>query len=213
MHQFLMAVTDLTHCSYFYLFEPQMMGQEHISYINKYDSLSIAFLCDPNNSSLETALAMAEGSPTTFQSESDLLAHVKDIDLLVIASPNFMHTPQLLRWGQHDITILCEKPAAISEKQVAALKAAQPNLKANIWIAMEYRFMPAINKLVQLLPHVGPIKKVAIRENRYPFLTKIEEWNKDIDKSGDTLVEKCCHFFDLFRLITAKEMTSCVSKG
>lgn len=189
-----------------------MMGQEHISYINKYDSLSIAFLCDPNIESLETALAMAEGSPATFQSETDLLAHVQSIDLLVIASPNFMHTPQLLRWGQHDITILCEKPAAISEKQVAALKAAQPNLKAKIWVAMEYRFMPAINKLVQLLPHVGPIKKVAIRENRYPFLTKIEEWNKDVDKSGDTLVEKCCHFFDLFRLITAKEMTSCVSK-
>eukprot|EP00984_Skeletonema_dohrnii_P005713 scaffold2015_cov125-Skeletonema_dohrnii-CCMP3373.AAC.9 len=188
------------------------MGQEHISYINKYDTLSIAYLCDPNKSSLETALAMAEGSPATFEKESELLDQVNEIDLLVIASPNFMHTPQLLRWGQHHITILCEKPAAISEKQVNALKAAQAHLKANIWIAMEYRFMPAINKLVQMLPHIGPIKKVAIRENRYPFLTKIEEWNKDVDKSGDTLVEKCCHFFDLFRLITAKEMASCVSK-
>ena len=56
------------------------------------------------------------------------------------------------------------------------------------------------------------IKKVTIRENRYPFLSKIEEWNKDVNKSGDTLVEKCCHFFDLFRLITGQEMDSCVSK-
>ena len=47
---------------------------------------------------------------------------------------------------------------------------------------------------------------------RYPFLTKIEEWNKDPKKTGDTLVEKCCHFFDLFRLITQQEMNSCVSK-
>ena len=192
-----------------------MMGQEHISYINKYDSLSIDFLCDPNKSSLDTAFAMVKGqkTPATFENENELLEHVNDIDLLVIASPNFMHTPQILRWGQHSITILCEKPAAISEKQVAALKAAQSSLKANIWIAMEYRFMPAINKLVQLLPNIGQIKKVAIRENRYPFLTKIEEWNKDVEKSGDTLVEKCCHFFDLFRLITSKEMKSCVSKG
>lgn len=198
--------SDLSH--------PKMMGQEHISYINKYDSLSIDFLCDPNNSSLDTALAMVEGqTPTAFESENELLEHVNDIDLLVIASPNFMHTPQILRWGQHSITILCEKPAAISEKQVAALKAAQSSLKANIWIAMEYRFMPAINKLLQLLPIIGQIKKVAIRENRYPFLTKIEEWNKDVEKSGDTPVEKCCHFFDLFRLITSKEMKSCVSKG
>ena len=189
------------------------MGQEHISYITTYNSLSIAFLVDPNKESLGTALAMTEGSPVTFQNEQDLLDHVNEFDLLVIASPNYMHTPQLLRWGKHNITILCEKPAAISEKQVAALQAAQPNLKANIWIAMEYRFMPAINKLVQLLEKIGPIKKVAIRENRYPFLTKVEEWNKDIDKSGDTLVEKCCHFFDLFRLITSKEMKSSISKG
>ena len=118
---------------------------------------------------------------------------------------------QLLRWGQHNITILCEKPVAVSEKQVAALKAAK--LKANIWVAMEYRFIPAINKLIQLLPEVGEIKKVTIRENRYPFLSKIEEWNKDVQKSGDTLVEKCCHFFDLFRLISGQEMDSCVSKG
>ncbi len=152
------------------------MGQEHISYINKYDSLSIDFLCDPNNSSLDTALAMVEGgqTPATFQNENEILEHVNDIDLLVIASPNFMHTPQILRWGQHSITILCEKPAAISEKQVAALKAAQSSLKANIWIAMEYRFMPAINKLVQLLPNIGQIKKVAIRENRYPFLQRLK---------------------------------------
>jgi len=189
------------------------MGQEHISYINKYGSLSLDFLCDPNSSSLEAALAIAEGSPETFLSENELYDRVNSIDLLVIASPNFMHTPQMLRWGQHKITILCEKPVAINEKQVAALKAAQPSLNANIWVAFEYRFMPAVNKLVQLLPFIGQIKKVSIRENRYPFLTKVEEWNKDVEKSGDTLIEKCCHFFDLFRLITSKEMKSCVSKG
>lgn len=195
-----------------------MMGQEHISYINKYSNLQIKFLCDPNKSSADTALSMVDtengedtsNAPLVFHEEKELLERINQIDLLVIASPNYMHTPQLLRWGQYDITILVEKPVAVSEKQVAALKAAK--LKAKVWVAMEYRFIPAINKLIQLLPEVGPIKKVTIRENRYPFLSKIEEWNKDVTKSGDTLVEKCCHFFDLFRLITGQEMDSCVSK-
>jgi len=149
-------------------------------------------------------------TPIVFRDEEQLLVHVDDIDLLVIASPNHMHTPQLIRWGRYDIAILVEKPVAINEEQIASLKAA--NLRARIWVAMEYRFIPAINKLLQHLPDVGPIKKVTIRENRYPFLSKIEEWNKDVNKSGDTLVEKCCHFFDLFRLITGQEMDSCVSK-
>jgi len=195
-----------------------MMGQEHISYIQKYPNLAIKFLCDPTKSSTDTAMAMIKGgakddnlkTPTIFRDEEQLLVHVDEIDLLVIASPNYMHTPQLIRWGRHDIAILVEKPVAINEEQIANLKAA--NLRAKIWVAMEYRFIPAINKLLQLLPDVGPIKKVTIRENRYPFLSKIEEWNKDVNKSGDTLVEKCCHFFDLFRLITGQEMDSCVSK-
>lgn len=89
-------------------------------------------------------------TPCILNDEKDLLQRVNDIDLLVIASPNYWHTPQLLRWCQHDITILCEKPVAISEKQVSALKAMLPNCKARVWIAMEYRFIPAINKLIQV---------------------------------------------------------------
>jgi predicted dehydrogenase len=33
-----------------------------------------------------------------------------------------------------------------------------------------------------------------------------------VDKSGDTLVEKCCHFFDLFRLITQQEVRTSTAK-
>jgi predicted dehydrogenase len=144
-----------------------MMGQEHVSYILKYqDSLSLDFLCDPNRSSIDNALAIINNSssdaanPRILMDEKELLQHIDEIDLLVIASPNFMHTPQLLRWSQYDITILVEKPVAISEKQVAALKAAcLPGCKANIWVAMEYRFIPAINKLIQ--------KPVISKKSRY----------------------------------------------
>lgn len=67
-------------------------------------------------------------------------------------------TPQLLRWAKHNICILVEKPVAISEKQALALKNASGSFKANIWVAMEYRYIPAIQKLYQLLPHIGRIK-------------------------------------------------------
>jgi len=75
---------------------------------------------------------------------------------------------------------LVEKPIAISASQVAALQAAKQSgalLTNNIWVAMEYRYIPAIQKLIQLVPDVvGPIKCITIRENRFPFLTKVGEW-------------------------------------
>lgn len=194
------------------------MGQEHISYIMGYTrDVRIDFLCDPFEPSLEKAQKIMKDfqcdplspimEPTIFTDEALLLEQADHIDLLVIASPNYLHTPSLLKWGTHDITILCEKPVAVSQEQHDELLEAskRADWKARIWVAMEYRYIPAIAKLVSLLPEIGDIKMVTIRENRYPFLHKIGRWNRDRLKTGDTLVEKCCHFFDLFRLITRQE--------
>jgi predicted dehydrogenase len=188
------------------------MGQEHISYILGYSSqIQIDYLCDPVEESLERAKkVMAEFSgdplvensePIVLSDEQDLLSHVDSIDLLVIASPNFLHTPSLLKWGQYDLTILVEKPLCVSREQHDELRAlaSSDNWKARVWVAMEYRYIPAIAKLLSLLPQIGDLKMVTIRENRYPFLHKVGKWNRDRGKTGDTLVEKCCHFFDLFR--------------
>jgi len=195
-----------------------MMGQEHVSYIMGYASqIRIDFLCDPFEDSLKKAteiMAKFRGDPLIeildpclLTDERDLLEHVDDIDLLVIASPNYLHTPSLLRWGVYDLTILVEKPVAVSRQQHDQLRAlsSSPEWKARLWVAMEYRYIPAIAKLLALTPEIGDLKMVTIRENRYPFLHKIGKWNRDRAKTGDTLVEKCCHFFDLFRLIAKKE--------
>jgi len=196
-----------------------MMGQEHISYIMGYSrDVRIDFLCDPFLPSLDKAQKIMKeyqvdplatvNEPTIFTDEEDLLQVANQIDLLVIASPNYMHTPTLIKWGRHDLTILCEKPVAVSQEQHDELRVASehPDWKARLWVAMEYRYIPAIAKLMSLLPEIGELKMVTIRENRYPFLHKIGEWNRDRTKTGDTLVEKCCHFFDLFRLITGQEV-------
>lgn len=192
-----------------------MMGQEHISYISGFNDLRVDYLCDPFEPSLDKAVITLEqfsvnsSLPTLLRDESDLLSHANDIDLLVISSPNYLHTESLAKWGKYNLTILVEKPVAVSQKQHDYLEAlaTEADFVARIWVAMEYRYIPAIAKLISLLPTIGEIKMCTIRENRYPFLRKIGSWNRDPAKTGDTLVEKCVHFFDLFRLITGKEMS------
>jgi myo-inositol 2-dehydrogenase/D-chiro-inositol 1-dehydrogenase len=49
----------------------------------------------------------------------------------------------------------------------------------------------------------GGIRMLTIREHRFPFLPKVGDWNRFNRNTGGTLVEKCCHFFDLMRLILA----------
>lgn len=67
------------------------------------------------------------------------------------------------------------------------------------WTGLEYRYIPAVARLIREVDSgfVGDVRMVTIREHRFPFLRKVGLWNRDKTKSGDTLVEKCCHFFDL----------------
>ena len=53
---------------------------------------------------------------------------------------------------------------------------------------------------------IGELKMLSIREHRFPFLVKVNDWNRFAKNTGGTLVEKCCHFFDLMRLIVQSEV-------
>ncbi|MEJ0049539.1 MAG: Gfo/Idh/MocA family oxidoreductase [Rhodospirillales bacterium] len=44
-----------------------------------------------------------------------------------------------------------------------------------------------------------------MHEHRFPFLPKVGDWNRFSSNTGGTMVEKCCHFFDLMRYIIAAE--------
>jgi Oxidoreductase family, NAD-binding Rossmann fold len=193
-----------------------MMGQEHCSYIMGYsqrNNLRIDYLCDTHIPSINKCLSvmkeftatdgmMIMKQPTIVLTEDELYDnYLSQIDLLVVATPNYLHTNILLRWGVHQhLTILVEKPVCVSYDQhtqltnVLSLSSSNDNIPntihANVWVAMEYRFIPAISKLIQLLPTIGDIKMITIRENRYPFLHKVNSWNRYSTKTGDTLVEK-----------------------
>ena len=54
---------------------------------------------------------------------------------------------------------------------------------------------------------------LSIREHRFPFLTKVNNWNRFNRNTGGTLVEKCCHFFDLMRYILRDEPVRIYASG
>ncbi len=54
---------------------------------------------------------------------------------------------------------------------------------------------------------------ITIREHRFPFLPKVGDWNRFSANTGGTMVEKCCHFFDLMRLIVGSEAVRVYCSG
>ncbi len=62
--------------------------------------------------------------------------------------------------------------------------------------------MPPVRRLLTELTRgtAGVPRLMSVREHRFPFLEKVGDWNRFNARAGGTLVEKCCHIWDLMRL-------------
>lgn len=178
-----------------------MMGEEHIRFVNLLDGARVTHVYDPIPERAAIAAKLAGGAKI-----NDSLAEIvtaKGVDALIIASPNYLHADQLSQIAAlRTLPILCEKPLYVDPSQEPAIRALQASYAAPIWVAMEYRYMPPVAAFKERLQAVtGGVDMLSLREHRYPFLEKVGDWNRFNKNTGGTLVEKCCHFFDLMRYL------------
>ena len=182
-----------------------MMGHEHIQNINLLEHGRVSVVYDPVPHLAEAAATLAEDAHVA-GSLAELLAH-EALDAVVIVSPNYLHVDQLDEIVRtRPLPILCEKPLYTKPEDAARIDAVFEGYPHPVWVAMEYRYMPPVAALIaQAEQATGGIAMLTIREHRFPFLPKIGDWNRFNAKTGGTFVEKCCHFFDLMRLILQAE--------
>ena len=117
--------------------------------------------------------------------------------------------------GISPLPVLMEKPLYTAPADAARVATLARDYAAPIWVAMEYRYMPPVQRLLMALEQgaVGTPRMIAIREHRFPFLPKVDDWNRFNARTGGTLVEKCCHFFDLMRHILQDEPVRIFASG
>ncbi len=182
-----------------------MMGREHLRNIALLPDARAAAIYEPDRIQADAAKAIAPNARLK-QSVADLLRD-DSLDCLLIASPNHMHVGQFEEIAAiRPLPLLIEKPLYTQPGDAARLASLQAAYPAPVWVAMEYRYMPPVQTFIeQVAAATGGAKMLTIREHRFPFLPKIGDWNRFNRYTGGTLVEKCCHFFDLMRLIMGVE--------
>ena len=181
-----------------------LMGCEHIRNVLALDGARITAVSDPHETSLvwaQTNLGESARDVGMFGDHRDLLASGL-IDAVIVASPNFTHVDVLRDVLATEIPVLVEKPMCTSIRDCQDIVVAAENRSAITWVGLEYRYMAPIAKLLEVIRsgELGELKMLAIREHRFPFLVKVDNWNRFSRNTGGTLVEKCCHFFDLMNL-------------
>ncbi len=190
-----------------------MMGHEHIRNLQLVEGCETVALFDTDATMLASAQRLAPAARLA-ASLDDLLA-LDDLDAIVLATPNFRHAEHI-RYivARRTIPLLVEKPLVTDPRDRELIDALERDYKAPIQVAMEYRYMPPLQRfLAEVQAATGGIRHLSIREHRFPFLEKVDHWNRFNERSGGTLVEKCCHYFDLMRLMTGAEARRVMASG
>ena len=205
-----------------------MMGVEHIHALKSLPATEVVALCDPHAPSIASALAALTGQggrsatgnapqPRVYDDVASLV-HDGGFDVAVVATPNFTHRAVVEPLMHHGAHLLIEKPLCITMREcheLITIEQATARPGRVVWTGLEYRYMAPT---MRLLDHarsgvLGRLRMLAIREHRFPFLVKVGDWNRFSKNTGGTLVEKCCHFFDLMRLVLDDEPVRVYASG
>jgi predicted dehydrogenase len=190
------------------------MGREHIENLRAMGGATVTAIADPSPQSREQAAAIVDGKVELFADHKDLLKSGL-CDALVVASPNFTHIAVMRDALATDLHILCEKPLVTTVADGVEMIESAKGRKGIVWVAQEYRYMPPVAEMIRLAHEgrVGRLHQVAIREHREPFYPKVGDWNRFNANTGGTLVEKCCHYFNLMDFILKEKPQRIFASG
>jgi len=189
-------------------------GRGHIGCVNANDAIELVAMADPHEPSIAEAKSCVRGDVAVYEDYCDLLAKA-DVEAVIIATPNYTHADVAvasLKAGKH---VLGEKPMAITLADCDRMIAARDASGKVLQIGLEYRSDPIMNKIARVVAAgtIGRPYSLWIKEFRGPFMKKVGRWITKKDLSGDTLLEKDCHHYDLFNWFADSPVTSVAAFG
>ena len=195
------------------------IGQEHMRVAAMLGRARVHGIFDAQIHSLDSAEAnFKKFSTDTLVRYPDLLSACNDpeVDALMICTPNFTHFEVLKVAMASNKAIFLEKPMATDLQDAAAIVKLSAAYQSFIQIGLQYRYKAQyVEAFHEALARrsLGALKTISISEYRPPFLDKVGQWNKFSRFSGGTLVEKCCHYFDLINLFAQARPSRVYASG
>lgn len=183
------------------------IGQEHMRVATLLGRAHVHGIYDSEPHSLDAAQAeYSRYSARQLQRYSSLEQACQDpeVDALFICTPNFTHYEVLKSVVKSGKPLFVEKPMATTLADAAEIVRLANAYDSFIQIGLQYRYkaqyVEAFHETL-VRASLGAVKTISMSEYRPPFLDKVKQWNKFNEYSGGTLVEKCCHYFDLINLL------------
>ncbi len=195
------------------------IGQEHMRVATMLGRARVHGVFDTAEGSVDAALedfaSYAGHTPRRYDS---LAAACSDpeVDALLICTPNFTHIDVVEAAAGSGKPLFLEKPMATTLPDARRIVEIADGYSAFIQVGLQYRYKaPYAEARHEVFERgsIGDVKTLSMSEYRPPFLDKVDQWNKFNEYSGGTLVEKCCHYFDLLNLFAERAPVRVFASG
>lgn len=185
------------------------MGQLHLKYLSDIEGCQIQAVCDKDS---ERARTMAKQYNAIGYTDYHKLIQDQKIDAVYIAAPQFCHyemAKAVMETGKH---LLCEKPLALTRKEVNELRSLAVDYPGKIIIDFPERFSVATEEAMEEIK-AGKLGKIQFMRGNFRFSMKEHaaihgSWVFDKKKGGGLILESSVHLWDTVRYMTGQEVTA-----
>lgn len=173
------------------------IGKRHFEKIIELDDAEVVAICDVKQEELDSV----KNKPIFLTQNCKELLKRKDIDVVVVSTPNYLHHKITIESLESGKNVLCEKPMALSVKECNKMIKASQISNTHLFIVKQNRFNPPVKYLKKLIGNgtLGEIFLIVINcfWNRNELYYQNSDWKGKLDLDGGTLFTQFSHFVDL----------------
>lgn len=180
----------------------------HIEAIEVNENFKIAAVCD-----IQPSLVKSVAKRLGVKAYTDYTKMVVsgEVDFVVIATPNSLHTEQAVFALKNGCDILVEKPVAFTDKEVSEISAIAKEKGQAAYCVLQVRLNPTVQLIKQVLQQniLGKIRAVNFIQRWQRPLEYFSGWRAEPSVGGGTLYECGIHYLDIIQHLFGKPDIVC----
>lgn len=183
------------------------------------DLARVVAVADPREDRLhEAGQILGLEADRLYPSWEPLLKREKDLDAVVIATPDTMHLPPALAAIRRGLSILLEKPICPTEAELRRLRTAARRHGADVMVAHVLRYTPFFARIKELLDRgvIGQLQVIRHTEQvgywHFAHSYVRGNWRRTADASP-MILAKACHDLDILRWLVGARCVELNSFG
>ncbi|MGK2963801.1 MAG: Gfo/Idh/MocA family protein [Gemmatimonadaceae bacterium] len=168
----------------------------HLPVLSRIKGAKLVAICD-NDGPKAGALAQRLGVPDIF-TDFDELLDSEEVDAVVIATPNHLHEPHVLRALKQKVHVLCERPLSLTIDGISRILKAAEAADRKVVVGNNHRFRSDVQQLSRFIQGGELGRVIGMRAGQYQFRAGLQGWrHRKAEAGGGAFLEYGYPLLDL----------------